>query len=97
MPKVTDVCVVFRRTSHTYSSNEAHEEEEADAEEDICVDAPLNFAAFVAWATVVQHGFCLMTFERKLGKSVSWLIQVFLIKAFAMLHLFCFRESAQNR
>lgn len=43
-----------------YSSNEAHEEEEADAEEDICVDAPLDFAAFVSGATIVQHGFCFM-------------------------------------
>lgn len=62
-----DFCVAFCRTSLTYSSNKAHEEEEADAEKDIPVDAPLNIAAFVAGPTVVQHGFRLMTFERKLG------------------------------
>ena len=62
-----DVCVAFGRTSLTYSPNEAHEEEEADAEEDVSVDAPLDLAAFVAGTTIVQHGFCLMTFEGKLG------------------------------
>lgn len=67
MPKETEVyrCLVLSRTFHTYSSNEAHEEEESNAEEDVYVHAPLNLAAFVPWATVVQHGFCLMAFERK--------------------------------
>lgn len=87
MPKETDFCVVFCRTSHTYSSNEAHEEEEADAEEDICVDAPLDFAAFVSGATIVQHGFCFMAFEKKLENSVSWLLQKLLIKV--SFHLLC--------
>lgn len=59
------VCVAFCRPSLTYSPNEAHEEEEADAEEDVRVDAPLDLAAFVAGSTVVQHGFCLMTLEGK--------------------------------
>lgn len=59
-------CVAFCRSSLTYSPNEAHEEEEADAKEDICVDTALDFAAFVAGTTVVQHGFCLMTLEGKL-------------------------------
>lgn len=59
------LCLVPSRTFHTYSSNETHEEEESNAEEDVCVHAPLNLAAFIPWAIVVQHGFCLMAFERK--------------------------------
>lgn len=53
------------RTFRTYSSDEAHEEEEADAEEDVCVHAPLDLAAFVPWAAVVQHGFGLVALGRK--------------------------------
>ena len=60
-----DCGVVLSRTFHTYSPSEAHEEEDPDAEEDICVHAPLDLAAFVPRAAVVQHGFCLMAFERK--------------------------------
>lgn len=48
------------RTFHTYSSDEAHEEEEPDAEEDVRVHAPLNLAALVPRAAVIQHGFCLV-------------------------------------
>lgn len=56
---------VLSRTFHTYSSNEAHEEEETDAEEDVCVHASLDLAALVPGAAVVQQGFCLVAFERK--------------------------------
>lgn len=70
-PKETEVyCgLVPSRTFHTYSSNETHEEEESSAEEDVCVHAPLNLAAFIPWALVVQHGFCLVAFERKWGNK----------------------------
>ena len=66
-----DACgVALSRTLHTYSSNEAHEEKDADAGEDVSVHAPLDLAAFVPWATVVQHGFRLMAFEGKGRLSV---------------------------
>lgn len=66
MPKYIDYCVlVLSRTSHTYSSNKAHEDEDPNAEEDVYVHAPLNLAAFVPGAAVVQHGFRLVAFERK--------------------------------
>lgn len=57
--------VILSRTFLTYSPNEAHEEEDPDAEEDVCVHAPLDLAAFVPRAAVVQHGFGLMAFEGK--------------------------------
>lgn len=57
--------IVLSRTSHTYSSDEAHEEEEPDAEEDVCVHATLDLAAFVPRAAVVQHGFRLVACKRK--------------------------------
>lgn len=62
--------VVLSRTFRTYSSNEAHEEEDADAGEDVSVHAPLDLAAFVPRAAVVQHGFRLMAFEGKVRSSV---------------------------
>ena len=66
-----DACgVALSRTLHTYSSNEAHEEKDADAGEDVSVHAPLDLAAFVPRATVVQHGFRLMAFEGKGRSSV---------------------------
>ena len=66
-----DACgVALSRIFHTYSSNEAHEEKDADAGEDVSVHAPLDLAAFVPRATVVQHGFRLMAFEGKVRSSV---------------------------
>ena len=59
------VCIVLSRTFHTYRSDEAHEEEEPNAEEDIRVHAALDLAAFVPRAAVVQHGFRLVAFEQK--------------------------------
>lgn len=47
------VGIVLSRTFHTDRSDEAHEEEEPDAEEDIGVHAALDLAAFVPRAAVV--------------------------------------------
>jgi hypothetical protein len=45
----------------TDSASEAHDSEEHNTPDYILVDLSLQFAAFVAWTSVIQKGFCFMT------------------------------------
>lgn len=49
----------------TNSSKQAHDQQDDDTPEHIYIHLPLQFAALVAWAVVIQHGFGFVTCKYK--------------------------------
>lgn len=51
------------KTLRTDCWEKTHDQEDDDTPEDVHVHLTLQFAAFVAWSIVVQHGFGLMAWK----------------------------------